>query len=154
MPLAAQAEAEEAASEPPLVTPAITMLKRKQPASSGDSSSANTKRPRIGHALNGMVEKLDDFTDVFREAMTGKKSNVVPVELTPTRKTQAMERAQTLETSISDKRIVCLIDLFQNDVTVADAYLVIKCEGVRKKWVEMHTKDISDDEDTNINPML
>ncbi|KAF8159826.1 hypothetical protein B0H34DRAFT_807314 [Crassisporium funariophilum] len=35
----------------PPVTPAITSLKRKQPAQSSESSSSNTKRPRIGDAL-------------------------------------------------------------------------------------------------------
>lgn len=77
-----------------------------------------------------MVDSLDDFTGVFREVMTGKPANVTVVELSPTRKARAMEQAQVLETSISDKRIVCLLDLFQHDVTTADAYLSIKCEGV------------------------
>ena len=48
---------------------------------------------------------------------------------------------------MSDKCIVALIDLFQNDITVADAYLAIMYNGVRKKWVEAHTCDIRKDEE-------
>jgi hypothetical protein len=137
----AQAEAAETVFGPPPVTPAIIPLKRKQ---SAQDSSSVSKRPRVGHALNGMNDKLDDFTDVFREAMSGKKTGV---DSTPSRKTRAMQRAQAVEITLSDKRIVALIDLFQKDVTVADAYLAITRDGVRKKWVEARTCDVQDDDE-------
>ena len=47
-----------------------------------------------------------------------------------------MERAQELETDLDDKRLVALIGLFQTDVSAADAYLVLKRDGLRKVWVE------------------
>ena len=75
---------------------------------------------------------------------SGKKTGV---DSAPSQKTRAMQRAQVIETTLSDKRIVLLIDLFQNDVTVADAYLAITRDGVRKKWVEARTCDIMEDEE-------
>lgn len=89
-----------------------------------------------------MVDRLDDFTDVFRDVMTGKKPGT---ESTPSRKTRAMQLVQTVETSLSDKRIVALFDLFQKDVTMADAYLAISRDGVRKAWVEAHINHVQDD---------
>lgn len=90
-----------------------------------------------------MNEKLEEFTDVFRDAMSGKRSGV---ESTPSRKTRAMKRAQQLETTLSDKCIVGLIDLFQNDVNIADAYLALTRDGVRKQWVSARTKAIREEE--------
>jgi hypothetical protein len=91
-----------------------------------------------------MNDRLEDFTDVFREAFTGKKSGV---EATPSRKMRAMKRAQELETKLSDKCVVALIDLFQADVGVADAYLSLTRSGVRKAWVDARTKHIVEDSD-------
>lgn len=135
----------EASSATPLVTLATSNMnsKRKQPAQPSDGSSSS-KQPCVGEALNGMGSKLDDFTDMFQETMSGKKTGV---DSTPSRKTRAMQRVQVIETTLSDKCIVALIDLFQNDVTVADAYLAITRDGVRKKWVEAYTCDITEDEE-------
>ena len=43
---------------------------------------------------------------------------------------QAMECTQELETELDDKHLVALIGLFQTDVSAADAYLVLKCDGL------------------------
>lgn len=101
-------------------------------------------RPSGTLALHGMNDKLGDFTEVFREVMTGKKSGVMS---TPQRKAQAMQRAQELETTLSDRRLVGLIDLFRADTTMADTYLSLTRAGIRKEWVHTHTKHIKEVEE-------
>ncbi|KDR83281.1 hypothetical protein GALMADRAFT_152202 [Galerina marginata CBS 339.88] len=64
----------------------------------------------------------------------------------PARKTEAMERVQRLETALSDRCIVALIDLFQADVSAADAYLALTREGVRKVWVEDRIRHLLEEE--------
>ncbi|KAF8957189.1 hypothetical protein BDZ97DRAFT_1763145 [Flammula alnicola] len=134
---------------PPQQTPAPA-LKRKHSALSAENTST-TKRtksdacPSGAVALHGINERLDDFTDIFREAISGKKSGVLA---TPSRKSQAMQRAQKLETALSDRCIVGLIDLFQADVSMADAYLSLTREGVRNQWVAKHIKHIREEEET------
>ncbi|KAF8802780.1 hypothetical protein BYT27DRAFT_7111569, partial [Phlegmacium glaucopus] len=54
---------------------------------------------------------------------------------------------QALETTLSDECIVALIDLFQSDVSVADAYLSLTRDGVREAWVQARTKHIREDKD-------
>ncbi|KAF8817314.1 hypothetical protein BYT27DRAFT_7016233, partial [Phlegmacium glaucopus] len=51
------------------------------------------------------------------------------------RKAKAMQRAQELETTLSDRRLVGLIDLFRADTTMADTYLSLSRAGIRKEWV-------------------
>ncbi|KAF8165808.1 hypothetical protein B0H34DRAFT_671559 [Crassisporium funariophilum] len=124
------------------------MAKRRQSALFGDAATVSVKRSRGPNqearpsgavTLHGMNERLDDFTDVFHEAFTGKKSGV---EATPSQKMQAMQHMQELETTLSDECIVALIDLFQADVSVADVYLSISRDGVRKAWVAASTKHV------------
>jgi hypothetical protein len=105
-------------------------------------SDSHERRPSGATALYGMNNRLDDFTDAFREAFSGGKTGV---DATPSRKMRAMKRAQDLETTLSDKRIVALIDLFQADVSVADAYLSLTHDGVREAWVQARTKHITED---------
>ena len=122
-------------------------MKRKHPApSSGSDNNPSTKRvrPSGAVALHGMNERLEDFTEVFREVFTGKKSGVLS---TPQRKSKAMQRAQELETTLSDQCIVGLVDLFQADIMMADTYLSLHREGVRKQWVRHHTKHFKDDDE-------
>jgi hypothetical protein len=50
-------------------------VKRKQSADSALSEPSTIKRQRVpsgAHALHGMKEGLVEFTEVFRDAMTGK----------------------------------------------------------------------------------
>ena len=42
----------------------------------------------------------------------------------------AMECTQELETELDDECLVALIGLFQTDVSDANAYLVLKCDGL------------------------
>jgi hypothetical protein len=59
----------------------------------------------------------------------------------------AMKRAQELETDLSDGCIVGLINLFQVDVAVANAYLSLSREAIRKKWVRARIRDIIEEEE-------
>jgi len=127
-------------------TPAAS-LKRKHPApSSCSDNNPSTKRVRPSGAvvLHSMNEQLEDFTKVFREVFTSKKSGVLS---TPQRKSKAMQRAQELETTLSNQCIVGLVDLFRADITMADTYLFLHREGVRKQWVCHHTKHFKDDDE-------
>ncbi|KDR83287.1 hypothetical protein GALMADRAFT_134766 [Galerina marginata CBS 339.88] len=62
-------------------------------------------------------------------------------------KTEAMDRVQRLETGLSDRCVVALIDLFQEDVSAADAYLALTREGVRKQWIADRVRHIRDCKD-------
>ena len=68
----------EASSATPLVTPATSNVnsKCKQPAQPSDGTSSS-KWPCVGEALNGMGSKLDDFTDMFWETMSGKRQVLI-----------------------------------------------------------------------------
>lgn len=89
--------------------------------------SHGSECPSGAIALHGMNNHLDKFTNVFQEAFLGKKSGV---EATPSRKTWAMKRVQLLETKLSNNYKVALIDLFQSDISMADAYLSLTHDGV------------------------
>ena len=120
-------------------------VKRKQSALNEPTSTIKHQRiPSGAHALHGMKEGLVEFTEVFHDAMSGKKSGL---EASPIRKSMAMKRAQELETDLSDGCIVGLIDLFQADVALADAYLSLSCEAIRKKWVRAWIKGIIEEEE-------
>jgi len=124
-------------------TPATT-LKHKHSTISSSNNNSSIKRiwPLGATALHNMNDKLEEFTNVFQEVFTGKKSGLA---LTPQQKAKAMQHAQEIETSLSDQRMVRLIDLFHADITMADTYLSLQCEGVRKGWVDHHVKDLADD---------
>jgi hypothetical protein len=53
----------------------------------------------------------------------------------PSRKTKAIQRAQELEEGLDDDKLAALIRVFQADVNAADAYLVIKRDGLRRAWI-------------------
>lgn len=79
--------------------------------------------------LNGI---LGDF--MAAETNTpGSSSKAIPP--TPQRKQRAMKRAEKLEIHLPIPKLVALLNLFQKDVTAADAYLVIQGEPLRKAWV-------------------
>lgn len=68
-------------------------VKRKQSTLSEPSTIKCHRMPSGAHALHGMKEGLVEFTEVFRDAMTGKKSGL---EASPIRKSMAMKRAQRI----------------------------------------------------------
>jgi hypothetical protein len=108
-------------------------------ARSTPSASSGPKRARkevTGPvALQGLTAELSTFGQTFLEGVT---STVPPPPLlapSPSRKTKAIQRAQELEDELDDDRLAALIRVFQADVNAADAYLVIKREGLRRAWI-------------------
>ena len=76
-----------------------------------------------------LSDQLSDFTDAF---WAGTAANIQPYTVlsSPEKKMQAMECTQELETKLDDEHLVALIGLFQIDVSAADAYFVLKCDGL------------------------
>ncbi|KAF8799081.1 hypothetical protein BYT27DRAFT_7227977 [Phlegmacium glaucopus] len=101
-------EDEPRKNQKPPETPNVkTGVKRRQSALQvGEASSSNKRqrgfeaRPSGALALHGMREGLEEFTEVFHDVMTGKKSNL---DATPIQKSMAMKWAQELETDLSDR---------------------------------------------------
>lgn len=83
-------------------------------------------------ALQGLREELSSFGQTFIEVSTPPVPSLAP---SPSRKTKAIQRAQELEDELDDVRLAELIRVFQADVNAADAYLVIKRDGLRKAWI-------------------
>lgn len=105
-------------------------------ASTPTPSTLARKRQTSGTAaLMNLSDQLSDFTDAYR-AGTAAEASPRDFASSPERKRMAMERAQELESDLDDTRLVALIGLFRKDVSAADAYLVLKREGLRKVWVE------------------
>jgi hypothetical protein len=104
------------------------------------SFSSTSKRGRMSGAvaLNRLGDTLSDFTTSFRTSV--QRRDQPPVDPTVERKNTAMERAQDLETDLSDDQLAALLELFQSDVSTADAYMVIKREPLRKAWVQRKLK--------------
>jgi hypothetical protein len=66
---------------------------------SDNNSSTKRARPSGAVALHGMNERLEDFTEVFREVFTGKKCSVLSILQ---QKSKTIKCAQELETTLSD----------------------------------------------------
>lgn len=100
----------------------------------GSASAPPSKKRQLSNGANALAalgEQLSNFTDTVR-----KGTSQSPLEPSPTRKRIAIQRAEELETELDDKHLVQLINLFEADINAADAYMVIKREGLRKAWVE------------------
>jgi hypothetical protein len=52
-----------------------------------------------------------------------------------------MDLLQELESYLYDDCMVAFIDLFKADMAAVDAYLAIKRDSLRKKWVEKQLID-------------
>ncbi|KAF8060684.1 hypothetical protein FPV67DRAFT_1673535 [Lyophyllum atratum] len=119
----------------PLVLPFTPApLKRKESALSA-SSTHGQKQPRLSGAvgLHGIAAGFADFNETFRASVSGTRPGV---ESTPTRKKMAMEKLMLNEKHLTEDESLCLIDLFQDNVSAADTYLTIEAnEPLRKKWV-------------------
>ena len=57
-------------------------------------------------------------------------------DTSPERRAKAMDLLQEQESYLDDDRMVAFIDLFREDTAAADAYLALKRDSLRKKWVE------------------
>ena len=88
-------------------------------------------------ALTGLTAELSMFGTTFLEGITTATTQLLPsLAPSPSRKTKAIQRAQELEEELDDTRLAALIRIFQSDVYAADAYMVIKRDGLRKAWIE------------------
>lgn len=63
-------------------------------------------------------------------------------DTSPERRAKAMHLFQEQESYLSDDCIVAFIDLFRMDTAAADAYIVLKRDGVRKAWVQKQLKGL------------
>lgn len=151
--------------------PLFLPLKHKQSAlsmsmatSTANSSSVSTTTPssasgQLGHkwqhstvssrttrptALFAVSKLLADFTVAFRHATSPVKDFSPDTDnSTPACKHRAMQRAEELkEDKLDDAHLIALRDIFQTDVSAADAYMRIKHNGLHKAWVASHLKDV------------
>lgn len=67
----------------------------------------------------------------------------VGLDATPTRKTKAIKRLETLEDDLDNEEKLDMMDLFQKDVGMADAYMSIQGEDLRKGWVQRRLRELS-----------
>ena len=91
-------------------------------------------------ALNGIKESLDAFNSTLRRSLLLQPERA-RADTSPERRSKAMDLLQELESYLDDDRMVAFIDLFKADTAAADAYLAIKRDSLRKKWVEKQLID-------------
>jgi hypothetical protein len=87
-------------------------------------------------AVQGLTAKLSVFGDTFLEGIVMAAPPTPTLAPSPLHKIRAILRAQELEEDLDDGKLAVLIHIFQLDVNAADAYMVIKCPGLRKAWIE------------------
>ena len=124
--------------------------KRKQSAlQASQSITAASKKQRTSTtgavALNGIKESLDTFNNTFNHTL-GRNFALRQLErdradTSPESRAKAMDNLQEQEIYLDDDRMIAFIDLFRADTAAADAYLAIKREGLRRKWVEKQLKE-------------
>jgi hypothetical protein len=147
--------------EPP-VSPSIHSLgKRKFAASSmsigpGRSLDSNSvtssfpfsemssKKGRLTGpiALGGLVGEFAKFNKTFEMSVATQQRQIESELPAPrrlgdpdARKSAAQHRAEKLETWLDDQHQMALMDIFHDDVEMADQYLGIKKDSLRKLWV-------------------
>ena len=81
-------------------------------------------------ALAGLCSQLATFGKTFLEGTSSLAAPTSVIALSPTCKTMAIQQAQELELDLDNEKLVSLIHIFQANVNMADAYLVLKREGV------------------------
>ena len=91
-------------------------------------------------ALNGIKESLDAFNSTLRRSLLLQPERA-HADTSPERRLKAMDLLQELESYLDDDCMVVFIDLFKADTAAADAYLAIKCDSLRRKWVEKQLID-------------
>ena len=125
-------------------TSVSTASKRKQSAlhaSQSNTSSSKKQRTTTGAvALNGIKESLDAFNSTLGRSLLLQPERARS-DTSPERRSKAMNLLQELESYLDDDRMVAFIDLFKADTAAADAYLAIKHDSLRKKWVEKQLID-------------
>jgi hypothetical protein len=102
----------------------------------GPKHSKQARKEITGSAaLQGLTAELSAFGQIFLEGTSSARLPLPSLAPSPSRKTKAIQRAQELEEELDDDRLAALIRVFQADVSAADAYLVIKRDGLRKAWI-------------------
>jgi hypothetical protein len=71
----------------------------------------------------------------FGQTTSHSSEHDTGIELTPAHKRTAICQAQELGMDLAIEHVVVLIHIFEGDVSVADAYVVLKCKELRKLWV-------------------
>lgn len=104
--------------------------------SQSNASGIKKQRTTTGAvALNGIKESLDAFNTTLGRSIVLQQPERGRADTSPERRAKAMEVLQEQESYLDDDRLVAFIDLFRADTAAADAYLAIKRESLRKKWV-------------------
>ncbi|KAI0740594.1 hypothetical protein C8Q76DRAFT_708295 [Earliella scabrosa] len=102
-------------------------------AAAGATPVGKRSRPTTSSALGNISDGLDRFTDVLAAVGTGRP---LGLDATSVRKNKAVKRVETMESDLDDEQKLDLMDLFCKDVTMADAYLSIESDSLRKSWVQ------------------
>lgn len=111
-------------------------------ASQSNASVSKKQRTTTGAvALNGIKESLDAFNTTLGRGLVFQQPERGRADTSPERRAKAMGVLQDQERYLDDDRMVAFIDLFRADTAAADAYLAIKRESLRKKWVEKQLTD-------------
>ena len=92
-------------------------------------------------ALNDIKESLNAFNTTLGHNLVMQQSECRCADTSPEHQAKAMHVLQDLESYLDDDRMVAFIDLFRADTAVADAYLAINHDSLRKRWVEKQLKD-------------
>jgi hypothetical protein len=103
-----------------------------------DAAPGPSKRIRnnsASAALQGLTSELQNFGATFLDGITATATPLPAIPPSPVRKTKAIQQAQDLEQDLDDESLAKLICIFQADVNAADAYVVIKREGLCKAWI-------------------
>ncbi len=87
-------------------------------------------------AVQGLTTKLSAFGNTFLEGIVIAAPLTPILVLLPLHKTRAILHAQELEKNLDNRKLVVLICIFQLDVNTANTYIVIKCLGLCKAWIE------------------
>lgn len=115
----------------------------------GSNMSSSSKRGRMtgAIALHTIGESFSDFTQSFRTSVQHQIQP--PVDQIMLRKNAAMKLAEKQETNLSYDQLATLFEIFEDDVSKADAYTIIENKEFWEAWVrrklersDIHNKDI------------
>lgn len=137
---------------PPALAQSLLDRKRQHSATFSTPDSALFSTPVLGSplkkarkeitgaaAIENLTSGLSNFGSVFMDGVNVAAAALAPppsVALSPTRKIQAIRRAQEVENDLDDARLASLIRIFQSNVDAADAYMVIERNGVWCAWID------------------
>jgi hypothetical protein len=88
--------------------------------------------PALDPDMVALGGHINSFTNAFHVATGTAPTNM---EVSPLHKCRAIQSAQEVEVELTNQQLIALVNLFCSDVGVADTYMELKCEGLRKAWV-------------------